>query len=176
MFNSLELGIGIETTLKTMGINEQAARVKSELKVEITSLLMDSQEVAATSRVSEKKALYRLMLSNLERGEHWFGPEPAPHMKYLDLCWLDTEGHEVLKKNQDIVKKGYQIPLQSVHRNMRLHSTTVECLEPEIGFHLRVDKNFYGPFKSVEVGPLELIKGKHFYLPIMCLSPFSELT
>jgi hypothetical protein len=176
MFNSLELGIGIENTLKSMGINEQAARVKAELKLDISCVLMDSTEKAASSSISEKKAIYRLIVSNLERGEHWYGPEPAPHMKFLDMCWLDVEGQDILSKNPEVVKKGYTIPVQSVHRNLRIQKTMVECLEADIGFHLRVDRNFYGPFKSVEVGPLELIKGKHFYLPIMCLSPFSELT
>lgn len=162
----IELGVNIEKEVMSMSATK-AASLQSSFELEMEIELMDNNEKIASSALLDTRSVSSLIISNIETKPGWHGPDPCPQMKYLDMCFIDKENYAVVNKNADLYKKGVRVPFEALHRNHRMHSCTLHSSQP---IHLKIDDNYYGPLTMLQVKPLELIKSKHFFLPIMTFS------
>lgn len=168
MSDFLQIGINLEQNIIERGMARER-KIPKSFKIEMEIKLMDNKEVVTGTVLKEIKNIYRLMICNIETKPDWMGPEPSPEMKYLDLSLLDVDGAKVFNQNSKLLQKGVKIPFEALHRNLRIHSASFKGADNEL-FHIIIDDNCYGPFNSFEVRPLELIQGKHFFLPVMSFS------
>lgn len=176
MFNNMEIGVDVHNRVKGMQGNKLGTGVRF-LNLKIEATLMDSKENIKSKHVNIEKTFGRVQLANLEKPRNWFGPEPCPYMKYLELSMLDEEGYNTIASKPP---KGefaeVKAPYEALHLNLRVAEVKIEAINEEDKFYLLVDSNYYGPFKSIHIRPMHVIWKKHLFLPIMHFTPFSELS
>ena len=175
MFNNIEIGVDVHNRVKSMQGHKLAAGVRF-LNLKIEATLMDSKENIKAKKVRVEKTFGRIQLANLEKPRNWYGPEPCPYMKYLELSLLDEEGYTTIASKPP---KGdfadVKSPYEALHLNLRISEVKITAVNEEDKFYLLVDSNYYGPFKSIHIRPMHIIWKKHLFLPIMHFTPFSEL-
>ena len=72
-------------------------------------------------------------------------------------------------------KKGVKVPFQALYTSLHIHEVSLEICDKGTPFFCCIDGNYYGPFESIKITPVELIDRKQFFLPIMCFMPGSEI-
>ena len=176
MFNGLQMGLDLE---KTMVSHRKipSSKPPGPLRLRMATRLMDIAGVKSDKEIIEEKVMVSMLeICNLDKSPNWFGPEPSPSSKALQMGLLEEEGYEIFKKNQNLLKKGVRIPFEALFRHQMIHSTYIKSLDQDSSFHVRIDNNYYGPFTEIEVKPLTVIGDKHIYLPIMTFMPVSEIS
>ncbi len=176
MFNGLLMGVELE---KAMASHRRipSSKPPGALRLRMATTLMDVTGTKSGKEILEDKLVVSMLeICNLEKSPNWFGPEPSPSSKSLQLGLLEEEGYEIFKKNQPLLKKGVRVPFEALFRHQTIHSTYIKSLDHDLSFHIRVDNNYYGPFSEIEVKPLTVIGDKHIYLPIMTFTPISEIS
>lgn len=177
-FNTVEISIDIEKEIRSRSrvpVSKELENQRS-LKMAVNITLMDTSENILEGEIVEERNISRLIVSNLEKKPNWYGPEPNPYMKFLDMCVLDEEGYNLMEKNQKILQSGVTVPFKALHRNYRIHKTKLRSSVEDIKFHAVIDGSYYGPYSEIEIKPISVIPNKHMYLPIMTFMPISEIS
>ena len=87
---------------------------------------------------------------------------------------MDFEAERIEQQKIKMQKEGVEVPFSALYSYMKGSEVFVQSLD-ETPFHCKIDDNYYGPYNHLTIKPLELMNGNHFFVPLMCFAPGSEI-
>ncbi len=174
MFNNMTLGCETEQVISKMKKNRGFKGSNfNGFKMRIECLMKDINGQFMNRQITEDVLVHRLLIGNADKPKDWYGPEPMCNSSELEMIYIDLEGAKLEKEHAGKKKNDVKLPFQALYTS--IHVGEVVLSTNNQPFYVMIDNNFYGPFQTISIKPVEIMDNKHLYLPLMCYMPGSEI-